>query len=120
MAGLIYNYNKSPQIYHCPADNSSVDGHPAIRCAPAAITKDISIYCDAANGTYRKTTGNRLRHRSSSSVRLDRYPGSGHLPGMCDFRHFWPEETFYAGNIGWTCPPTGTVRGRIFPLPMGT
>jgi prepilin-type N-terminal cleavage/methylation domain-containing protein/prepilin-type processing-associated H-X9-DG protein len=29
-AGNIFPYNKNPGIYHCPADNSSVDGHPGL------------------------------------------------------------------------------------------
>ena len=28
--GLLYSYNRQPGIYHCPADLSTVDGHPSI------------------------------------------------------------------------------------------
>jgi prepilin-type N-terminal cleavage/methylation domain-containing protein/prepilin-type processing-associated H-X9-DG protein len=53
--GLIYSYNKSPQIYRCPADNSQVDGHPGL-LRTRSYCMDISIYCDAANSTYHKFT----------------------------------------------------------------
>jgi prepilin-type processing-associated H-X9-DG protein len=49
--GLIFQYNQSPGIYRCPADQSTVDGHPELP-RTRSYCMDISIYCDGAASTY--------------------------------------------------------------------
>ena len=54
-AGNIYTYNKTPAIYHCPADLSTVDGQPGVP-RTRSFCMDISLNCDQAASTYRKFT----------------------------------------------------------------
>ena len=54
-SGLIYPYNKSPQIYHCPADHSTVDGYPNL-LRVRSYCMDISLNCQDAASTYHKFT----------------------------------------------------------------
>ncbi|HEV2456693.1 MAG TPA: prepilin-type N-terminal cleavage/methylation domain-containing protein [Verrucomicrobiae bacterium] len=54
-AGIIYPYNNSPGIYRCPADVSTVDGHPTVLRA-RSYCMDISLYCDDAVNTFKKYT----------------------------------------------------------------
>jgi prepilin-type N-terminal cleavage/methylation domain-containing protein/prepilin-type processing-associated H-X9-DG protein len=53
--GLIFIYNKSPAIYHCPADYSTVDGHPNL-LRSRSYCMDISLNCQDAESTYQKFT----------------------------------------------------------------
>lgn len=55
MAGNIYNYNKTPAIYHCPADLSTVDDQPNV-LRTRSFCMDISLSCDDAASTYYKFT----------------------------------------------------------------
>jgi prepilin-type processing-associated H-X9-DG protein/prepilin-type N-terminal cleavage/methylation domain-containing protein len=55
MAGNIFSYNKSPPLYHCPADISTVDGQPGV-LRTRSFCMDISVNCDQANSTYHKYT----------------------------------------------------------------
>jgi len=43
-SGLIFPYNKSPAIYHCPADQSTVDGYPGL-LRTRSYTMDIGLGC---------------------------------------------------------------------------
>ncbi|HUZ07094.1 MAG TPA: prepilin-type N-terminal cleavage/methylation domain-containing protein [Candidatus Paceibacterota bacterium] len=43
-AGLIFPYNKNPAIYHCPADQSTVVGHPGL-LRTRSYTMDIGLGC---------------------------------------------------------------------------
>jgi prepilin-type N-terminal cleavage/methylation domain-containing protein/prepilin-type processing-associated H-X9-DG protein len=54
-SGLFYRYNQAPQIYRCPADNSSVVGFPGLPRA-RSYCMDISINCADAATTYLKLT----------------------------------------------------------------
>jgi prepilin-type N-terminal cleavage/methylation domain-containing protein/prepilin-type processing-associated H-X9-DG protein len=54
-AGNIYAYNKSPAIYHCPADHSTVDGMPDT-LRTRSYCMDISLSCADAVSTYWKFT----------------------------------------------------------------
>jgi prepilin-type N-terminal cleavage/methylation domain-containing protein/prepilin-type processing-associated H-X9-DG protein len=54
-SGLIFPYNKSTAIYHCPADNSTVDGHPNL-LRTRSYCMDISLNCQDAANTYHKFT----------------------------------------------------------------
>ena len=45
--GLLYPYNKSPGIYHCPADSSTVTGHPE-RLRDRSYCMSISLNCAEA------------------------------------------------------------------------
>ena len=53
--GLIFQYNKKPAIYHCPADYSTVDGHPEL-LRTRSYCMDTSLSCDDSRSTYRKFT----------------------------------------------------------------
>lgn len=55
MAGNIYLYNKSPAIYHCPADLSTVDNEPTVP-RTRSFCMEISLNCDQASSTYHKFT----------------------------------------------------------------
>jgi prepilin-type N-terminal cleavage/methylation domain-containing protein/prepilin-type processing-associated H-X9-DG protein len=54
-AGLIFPYNKSPAIYHCPADQSKVDGYPDLLRA-RSYTMEIGLACTNTTGSYMKFT----------------------------------------------------------------
>jgi prepilin-type N-terminal cleavage/methylation domain-containing protein/prepilin-type processing-associated H-X9-DG protein len=54
-SGLLFVYNKSPRIYHCPADHSTVDGWPGL-LRSRSYCMEISMNCDALDGSYRKFT----------------------------------------------------------------
>lgn len=54
-AGNIFIYNKTPAIYRCPADRSTVNGHPELP-RTRSFCMDISLNCDDARSTYRKFT----------------------------------------------------------------
>ncbi|HEY1719026.1 MAG TPA: prepilin-type N-terminal cleavage/methylation domain-containing protein [Verrucomicrobiae bacterium] len=54
-AGLIFSYNKNPAIYHCPADQSTVDGHPDL-LRTRSYTMEIGLACTNITGTYMKFT----------------------------------------------------------------
>ena len=56
MLGNIYNYNKVPAIYHCPADLSTVDEQPNVP-RTRSFCMDISLSCADAASTYYKFTG---------------------------------------------------------------
>jgi prepilin-type N-terminal cleavage/methylation domain-containing protein len=53
--GNIFTYNKSPAIYRCPADSSTVDGHPEL-LRTRSYCMDISLNCEDAATTYHKFT----------------------------------------------------------------
>ncbi|MEI9959578.1 MAG: prepilin-type N-terminal cleavage/methylation domain-containing protein [Limisphaerales bacterium] len=53
--GNIFPYNKSPAIYRCPADRSTVTGHPNL-LRTRSYCMNISLNCDDARSTYRKYT----------------------------------------------------------------
>jgi prepilin-type N-terminal cleavage/methylation domain-containing protein/prepilin-type processing-associated H-X9-DG protein len=54
-SGLLFPYNKSPAIYHCPADYSTVDGRPDL-LRTRSYCMDISLACSDATSTYWKFT----------------------------------------------------------------
>jgi prepilin-type N-terminal cleavage/methylation domain-containing protein/prepilin-type processing-associated H-X9-DG protein len=54
-AGLLYVYNKTPAIYHCPSDQSTVDGNPYL-LRTRSYTMDIGLGCPYVSGTYLKNT----------------------------------------------------------------
>ena len=54
-SGLIFNYNHSSAIYHCPADNSTVDGYPNLP-RTRSYCMEISLNCQDADSTYHKFT----------------------------------------------------------------
>ena len=54
-SGLIFGYNKSTAIYHCPADNSTVDNSPGL-LRTRSYCMDISLNCPDAASTYQKFT----------------------------------------------------------------
>jgi len=53
--GLIFSYNRSPAIYRCPADQSTVDGDPEM-LRTRSYCMDISLNCDDASNTFHKFT----------------------------------------------------------------
>jgi prepilin-type N-terminal cleavage/methylation domain-containing protein/prepilin-type processing-associated H-X9-DG protein len=68
--GVIFSYNRSPAIYHCPADQSTVDYHPDI-LRTRSYCMDISLNCDDARSTYRKFTEIRSPEPSNLFVLID-------------------------------------------------
>jgi len=54
-SGNIFSYNRSPPIYRCPADRSTVNGHPEL-LRTRSFCMNISLNCDDARSTYRKFT----------------------------------------------------------------
>ncbi len=54
-SGLIFGYNKSLPLYHCPADASTVDDHPEL-LRTRSYCMDISLNCPDARSSYRKFT----------------------------------------------------------------
>ncbi|HUB88056.1 MAG TPA: prepilin-type N-terminal cleavage/methylation domain-containing protein [Verrucomicrobiae bacterium] len=56
-AGLLFPYNKNPAIYHCPADQSTVDGYPNL-LRTRSYTMEIGVGCnnEGVNGSYMKFT----------------------------------------------------------------
>jgi len=54
-SGLLFAYNKSPQIYHCPADHSTVDGCPGL-LRTRSYCMEISMNCPVLASSYRKFT----------------------------------------------------------------
>jgi prepilin-type N-terminal cleavage/methylation domain-containing protein/prepilin-type processing-associated H-X9-DG protein len=54
--GLLFPYNKSPGIYRCPADHSTVIGHPEL-LRTRSYTMDISLNCPDVDGSFQKYTG---------------------------------------------------------------
>src|SRR5665213_1750461 len=54
-SGLIFSYNKSPEIYHCPANRSTVEGHPDV-LRLRSYCMNISLACSDATSTYWKFT----------------------------------------------------------------
>ena len=55
VSGLIFPYNKSPAIYHCPADHSTVEGHPDL-LRLRSYCMDTSLACGDTTSTYWKFT----------------------------------------------------------------
>ena len=53
--GLLYPYNHSPSIYHCPADRSSVDNHPGLS-RTRSYCMQISLNCTNLPNSYLKFT----------------------------------------------------------------
>ncbi|HEU6449450.1 MAG TPA: prepilin-type N-terminal cleavage/methylation domain-containing protein [Verrucomicrobiae bacterium] len=68
--GNIFPYNKTPAIYHCPADFSVVNGHPDL-LRTRSYCMDISLNCDDAASTYRKFTEIRNPPPSNLFVFID-------------------------------------------------
>lgn len=57
--GLLYPYNGSPGIYHCPADNSAVNGNPAVRRSRSVSMSTGMNWVDENN--YNPTNGSFFR-----------------------------------------------------------
>lgn len=53
--GLFYPYNQQPLIYHCPADNSTVDGYPGM-LRNRSYCMSIGINCPGVPNTYQKVS----------------------------------------------------------------
>jgi prepilin-type N-terminal cleavage/methylation domain-containing protein/prepilin-type processing-associated H-X9-DG protein len=53
--GVIYPYNKSPAIYHCPADQSTVDGYPNL-LRTRSYCMEISLNCPDITSSFQKFT----------------------------------------------------------------
>jgi prepilin-type N-terminal cleavage/methylation domain-containing protein/prepilin-type processing-associated H-X9-DG protein len=69
-SGLLYHYNQSPAIYHCPADVSKVVGNPA-QLRTRSYCMDISLNCQDASSTYHKYTEIRQPPPSNIFVFID-------------------------------------------------
>ena len=53
--GLLYPYNHSPTIYHCPADRSTITGYPTLP-RTRSYCMEISMNCPDVPNTYQKYT----------------------------------------------------------------
>ncbi len=54
-SGLLYTYTKSPAIYHCPSDQSTVNGYPGL-LRTRSYCMEISLNCPDVATTYHKFT----------------------------------------------------------------
>jgi prepilin-type N-terminal cleavage/methylation domain-containing protein/prepilin-type processing-associated H-X9-DG protein len=52
-AGNLFTYNQTAAIYRCPADHSTVNGHPEL-LRTRSFCMNISLNCNDARTTYRK------------------------------------------------------------------
>ena len=68
--GLLFRYNKSPAIYHCPADQSTVDGYPNLQ-RTRSYCMDISLNCPDLPNSYKKFTEIRQPPPSGLFVLID-------------------------------------------------
>ncbi|HTV62074.1 MAG TPA: prepilin-type N-terminal cleavage/methylation domain-containing protein [Verrucomicrobiae bacterium] len=69
--GLLFPYNKSPAIYHCPADVSTVVGYPNL-LRTRSYCMDISLGCiDLTTNVYYKYTEIRAPQPSNLFVFID-------------------------------------------------
>lgn len=69
-SGLLFPYNKSPAIYHCPSDLSTVDGYPDLP-RTRSYCMDISLNCQDAWSTYYKYTEITVPPPSGTFVFID-------------------------------------------------
>lgn len=74
-AGLLYVYNKSPAIYRCPADLSTVDGYPNLP-RTRSFTMEIGLGCPYVAGTFMKFTAITQPVPSNLFVFIDEQPDS--------------------------------------------
>jgi prepilin-type N-terminal cleavage/methylation domain-containing protein/prepilin-type processing-associated H-X9-DG protein len=68
--GLIYPYNNTPAIYHCPSDHSTVVGHPNL-LRDRSFCMDISLSCPNANDTFYRFTDIRSPSPANLFVFID-------------------------------------------------
>jgi len=92
--GAIFSYNRTPAIYHCPADQSTVDYHPDI-LRTRSYCMDISLNCDDAASTYHKFTEIRSPQPSNLFVLIDTDPYDimdatfGIFPPASFYKDYW-------------------------------
>lgn len=70
--GLIYPYNRSPFIYHCPGDQSVVEGSSVLRTR--SYTLDVSLNDTNATSTYAKFTDIKQQSASDLFSLIDNHP----------------------------------------------
>ncbi len=68
--GLIYRYNRSPAIYHCPADLSTVEGYPQLP-RDRSYCMSIAVNCPDVPNSYQKFTQIRSPPPSGLFVLID-------------------------------------------------
>jgi len=68
--GLIFAYNRTPAIYRCPADQSTVDFHPDL-LRTRSYCMDISINCPDVPGSYQRYSEIRGPDPASLFVLID-------------------------------------------------
>jgi prepilin-type N-terminal cleavage/methylation domain-containing protein/prepilin-type processing-associated H-X9-DG protein len=54
-SGLLFPYNKTPALYRCPSDSSTVTGHPEL-LRTRSYTMEISLNCPDIDGSFHKYT----------------------------------------------------------------
>lgn len=69
-AGLIFQYNQSPAIYHCPADYSTVVGYPSL-LRTRSYCMSINLNCPDQPGSIQKFTAIRQPPPSGMFVLID-------------------------------------------------
>jgi len=69
-SGLLFRYNQSLAIYHCPADRSTVEGHSDL-LRTRSYCMEISLNCADAASTYHKYTEIRQPPPSDLFVFID-------------------------------------------------
>lgn len=69
-SGIIYPYNNSPGIYHCPTDISTVDGYPNL-LRTRSYCMDISLSCSSASHWFKKFTEIRSPSPANLFVLID-------------------------------------------------
>jgi prepilin-type N-terminal cleavage/methylation domain-containing protein/prepilin-type processing-associated H-X9-DG protein len=68
--GVLYRYNKSPAIYHCPADQSTVEGHPDL-ARTRSYCMNIGANCPDIPNSFQKFTDIRQPPPSEFFVLID-------------------------------------------------
>ena len=68
--GVLYRYNQTPAIYHCPADQSTVVGHPNLQ-RTRSYCMSISLNCPDVPNSFQKFTEIRQPSPSGLFVLID-------------------------------------------------
>ncbi len=111
-AGLIFSYNKNSAIYHCPADQSTVEGYPNL-LRTRSYTMEIGLACTNVTGTYMKFTAIKQPPPSGIFVLIDEQEGA-----IWDATFgYWPADSGYSAITGLICLPIATSKAQIYPSP---
>jgi prepilin-type N-terminal cleavage/methylation domain-containing protein/prepilin-type processing-associated H-X9-DG protein len=91
-SGLIFPYNRSPAIYRCPSDFSTVTGHPGL-LRTRSYTMNISLNCPDIQGSFQKYTAINGPTPSGLFVLIDTHPDDiwDATFGIFSSDSYWPD-----------------------------